>query len=203
MNDFAFTPAEAAAVTGLSVKTINKAIENGLVPTRLQRSGRTRKRYLNRAGLVCLQLEARGMSILPLQVRKNVFQKVIQSPRQTVIRESEAVLIDVKAARQTLAASLSDLRKATQMVARDPDIMRGTPIVRGTRIPVHLIVEMLDTGANVQEILEGYPSLTRESIRLAQLYVKAFPKRGRPPRRSRVRGGTRSQKALNAVKLTA
>lgn len=183
MAELVFTPTEAAAVTGLSIRAVNKAIENRLVSTRARSFGGTRKRYLDYAGLVCLQLEAKGLNSLPLQRRKHVFQQVIQSPRQTVIRESEAVLIDVRAAREALAISLSDLRKARQMIVRDPEILQGTPVVRGTRIPVYLIADMLGSGTSVQEILDGYPSLTEESVRLAQLYVRAFPKRGRPPRK--------------------
>jgi hypothetical protein len=37
--------------------------------------------------------------------------------------------------------------------------MRGMPVYRGTRIPVELIADMLNRGASVDEILEGYPAL--------------------------------------------
>jgi hypothetical protein len=53
--------------------------------------------------------------------------------------------------------------------------MRGTPVYRGTWIPVELIADMLNHGASIEEILEGYPALYREKIELAPLYVKAFP----------------------------
>jgi hypothetical protein len=61
--------------------------------------------------------------------------------------------------------------------------MRGTPIYRGTRIPVELIADMLNQGAGIEEILEGYPALDREKIEIAPLYVQAFPRRGRPAAR--------------------
>jgi uncharacterized protein (DUF433 family) len=70
------------------------------------------------------------------------------------------------------------------MVESDPEIMRGAPVYRGTRIPVHAIADMLSQGATVAEILEGYPALTREKAELAPMYVKAFPRRGRPVMRS-------------------
>ena len=59
--------------------------------------------------------------------------------------------------------------------------MRGTPVYRGTRIRIDLVADMLDQGASVEEILDGYPTLDREKIELAPLYMKAFPHRGRPP----------------------
>ena len=40
--------------------------------------------------------------------------------------------------------------------------------------------DMLSQGAKPQEILDGYPSLNREKVELAPLYVQAFPRRGRP-----------------------
>jgi uncharacterized protein (DUF433 family) len=66
------------------------------------------------------------------------------------------------------------------MVVSNPEIMRGTPIFRGTRIPVDLVATMSTQGGGVEEILEGYPSLSREQVELAPLYVAAFPRRGRP-----------------------
>jgi len=62
--------------------------------------------------------------------------------------------------------------------------MRGTPVFKGTRIPVDLVADMLAGGATVEEILEGYPSLDKERIAIAPLYVLAFPRRGRPARRA-------------------
>jgi uncharacterized protein (DUF433 family) len=62
--------------------------------------------------------------------------------------------------------------------------MRGAPVYRGTRIPVHAIADMLSQRATIVEILEGYPVLTREKVELAPMYIKAFPRRGRPVIRS-------------------
>jgi hypothetical protein len=48
---------------------------------------------------------------------------------------------------------------------------------------VDLVADMLAQGATVEEILEGYPTLTRGRIIMAPLYLRAFPRRGRPSRR--------------------
>jgi uncharacterized protein (DUF433 family) len=69
------------------------------------------------------------------------------------------------------------------MIVSDPEIMRGTPVYRGTRIPVDLIADMLSQGATPEEILAGYPALDREKVELSPLYVQAFPRRGRPASR--------------------
>jgi uncharacterized protein (DUF433 family) len=70
------------------------------------------------------------------------------------------------------------------MVVEDPEILRGTPIIRATRIPVHDVASLVDAGTPVQEILEIYPSLTPSQIELASIYAKANPQRGCPRRRN-------------------
>ncbi len=46
----------------------------------------------------------------------------------------------------------------------NPDVCNGRPVVRGTRITVQTILEFLGAGDSVEEILEEYPSLTREDV---------------------------------------
>ena len=58
--------------------------------------------------------------------------------------------------------------------------MGGDPVFRGTRVPVHMIAELVAKGSTAAELLEGYPRLTAEVIRLASVYAAAYPLRGRP-----------------------
>ena len=44
-----------------------------------------------------------------------------------------------------------------------PDICNGRPVIAGTRIPVQTIMEFLGAGDSIDEVLEAYPSLKRES----------------------------------------
>lgn len=46
----------------------------------------------------------------------------------------------------------------------DPDICNGKPIIAGTRISVQTVMEFLGAGDSIEEILEEYPSLSREDI---------------------------------------
>jgi uncharacterized protein (DUF433 family) len=89
-----------------------------------------------------------------------------------------------------LKGATSSYGKAHAMVVSDPEVMGGVPVIRGTRIPVRLVVEMRLQGASVEEILEGYPSLTRDRISLAELYARAHPRRG-PKAQTRLPRGTR------------
>lgn len=49
----------------------------------------------------------------------------------------------------------------------DPEILAGKPVVRDTRIPVYLILNLLGHGYSVERITQAYPALTPDDIRAA------------------------------------
>ena len=53
----------------------------------------------------------------------------------------------------------------------NPKIMMGKPVIRGTRIPVEIILRKLGEGATESELLDAYPKLTREDLRAAMLFA--------------------------------
>ena len=56
-------------------------------------------------------------------------------------------------------------------IAIDPKIMLGKPVIRGTRIPVELILRKLGEGATQQDLLDAYPQLKKEDIHAAMIYA--------------------------------
>ena len=55
----------------------------------------------------------------------------------------------------------------------DPKVCNGKPVIRGTRIPVTLILERLAEGESWAKILTNYPELKREDIHDALMYARA------------------------------
>ena len=51
-----------------------------------------------------------------------------------------------------------------------PDICNGQPMVEGTRITVHTVLEFLAAGDSVQDVLEEYPALTEDDVRACIAY---------------------------------
>ena len=49
----------------------------------------------------------------------------------------------------------------------NPRICNGKPVIKGTRIPISVILELIAEGKSWQAILDGYPELTREDIHTA------------------------------------
>jgi uncharacterized protein (DUF433 family) len=54
------------------------------------------------------------------------------------------------------------------------DVMMGKPCLKGTRIPVYLVLEKLGAGETTEDILAAYPQLTKDHIRAALQYAAAL-----------------------------
>jgi uncharacterized protein (DUF433 family) len=182
MDVLEFTPAQASALANLPLPAVHKVIERRLIRPRRLRTGHSIQRMLSREQVLYLRLEAEGVRLLPLTARRAIAKKIESFPGidAVFLTEGSALVIHVKSVRLELDQELKKLERAARAVVTDPEIMRGTPVYRGTRIPVELIADMLTQGASPEEILEGYPALDRDKVDLAPLYVQAFPRRGRP-----------------------
>ena len=53
----------------------------------------------------------------------------------------------------------------------DPEILSGKPVIKGTRIPVYLVIELLANGMSEKEILLQYPTLIKADIKAALVYA--------------------------------
>jgi uncharacterized protein (DUF433 family) len=58
-----------------------------------------------------------------------------------------------------------------ERVTFDPDILAGKPVIRGTRVAVELVLELLAAGQSEADILDDYPGLTREDILACLAYA--------------------------------
>lgn len=56
-------------------------------------------------------------------------------------------------------------------IMADPDVLSGKPVVRGTRLAVEFLVDLLAEGWDEAEILANYPGLTGEDIRACLAYA--------------------------------
>jgi uncharacterized protein (DUF433 family) len=65
-------------------------------------------------------------------------------------------------------------RLMLERISINPNVCHGQACIKGTRIPVYLIVQMLANGDTVDELLEDYPSITREDILACLAYAGAL-----------------------------
>ena len=66
---------------------------------------------------------------------------------------------------------MSDLEMLTRITS-DPDILSGKPVIRGTRLSVEFILNLLAHGSSIESILEEYQGLTGEDIKACLLFAK-------------------------------
>ncbi|MBV9509865.1 MAG: DUF433 domain-containing protein [Caulobacteraceae bacterium] len=181
-----YTPAEAAAVSGLALKAVNNVIDKRILEVAKPPAAGKRaiRRYLTRNHLLCLRLEYGLAGRLPLERRQGLFREVAARPDAKLLKADDLLFVDVGAARREVSARVRDLDEAERLIHVDKETLGGEPVFRGTRIPAYAIAVMLDVGADVDEILAGYPKLDRRKLELARLWAAAHPRRGRPKRLS-------------------
>lgn len=50
------------------------------------------------------------------------------------------------------------------LITSTPSILGGTPVFRGTRVPVQTLIEYLEGGQTIDEFLDGFPTVSREQV---------------------------------------
>ena len=50
------------------------------------------------------------------------------------------------------------------VISCSPDVMGGTPVLAGTRVPVQTLLDYLEAGDSIDEFLAGFPSVSREQV---------------------------------------
>jgi uncharacterized protein (DUF433 family) len=64
------------------------------------------------------------------------------------------------------------MTETSSVISSDPDILGGTPVFLGTRVPVRTLLDYLEAGDSLADFLEDFPSVTREqavtTLRLAK-----------------------------------
>lgn len=53
---------------------------------------------------------------------------------------------------------------SSHVVSCAPDVMGGTPVFAGTRVPVQTLIDYIEAGDSIDDFLEGFPSVTRDQV---------------------------------------
>jgi uncharacterized protein (DUF433 family) len=59
------------------------------------------------------------------------------------------------------------------LIVRDPRVCGGEPVIRGTRVTLRTVLASLAEGANIQELLEDFPTLTEDHVRAVIAFAVA------------------------------
>jgi len=63
------------------------------------------------------------------------------------------------------------MEELLERVVIDPNVLAGKPVIKGTRIPVYLIIELIASGMTVRNVLKEYPELNEDDVKAALLYA--------------------------------
>lgn len=181
------TTTEAAIAAGVSVPQINRIIDEKILPEDLYSTSPTRSLRTDAALLIAFYFETADW------LTTNARLEAIRNARTHCSTWDEWK--DCTVGDHYLTIRFSDLWKAVDerlhrlskahgMVVEDPEILSGTPVIRGTRIPVHDVAAQAEAGVPIKEILDTYPRLNAAQVELASVYARAVPQRGRPRRLS-------------------
>ena len=182
------TTNEAAIVAGVTVANINRVIDRKILPKKLysMSQGRTVRKdacvwiafYFETADL--LTSAARVKTIRDALMHNHSWLEL----KDCRVEESRTVQVNFLHIWKDVERRLNQLKEAQAMVIEDSEILQGTPIIKGTRIPLFDVASLVDSGTAIEEILKIYPRLKKSQIELASIYAKANPQRGRPKRRT-------------------
>lgn len=188
IEERAFTPGEAAVVSGVAVKTVHREIDQGPLKSRQKKPGR--KRSLREEDLFYLAV-AKGLDTRLVQLtsagKDQLHDAIVRYCRKRGSAKREFPLLgsnlslDLTRVLEDVRSRVERLERARRLVVEDPEIRGGEPCIRGTRIGVYEVANMLERGGSEEEILEGYPSLKRPQLELARIFSQAYPRKGRPP----------------------
>jgi len=193
---------EAAVVAGVSLRDVNRMIDERILPETLVSLDDGRHVLPAACTLIAFYVESarRLTSEERLFAIRSAEPRLRRWDRATTkallkgdwIVRDDFLTIDLRPFFERFIQRLARLDSARELVTICDDIMGGTPVIDGTRIPVHDVAAAMASGVSAKDLLEDYPSLTPEKLELAALYAAANPLRGRPrPLVSRLPRGTR------------
>lgn len=181
---------EAAVVARVSLRDVNRAIDERILPEALFSIDNGRYVLAGACLFISFYFESakRLTSEERLLAIKKMGPKLASSrklPWASLLLDDwtvhdEFLTIDLKPFLRSTSERLSDLEAARAMVTSSDEILSGTPVISNTRVPVYDVAASLTAGHPVERILEAYPSINEENVRLAGIYAEANPLRGRP-----------------------
>jgi uncharacterized protein (DUF433 family) len=174
------TRREAAEIGRVPLNAIDKAIEQGVVKPK-----RSKGKPLLPAHEVALLVLLRQIDVaLPAKAKARLRKWLAHLQPLAVGSElalSEALRIAMtEDVAQTIERAESYTRLRDLYIERNPAVMGGEAVIKGTRVPVRTIASLIEMGETHEVLREDYPHIPEEAYSVAVLWAHANPRRGRP-----------------------
>jgi uncharacterized protein (DUF433 family) len=199
MSTVEFSLTEAAAIGELPPEVIRTALEKARMPlSRKHRVGKAVRHGFSIDDVFLLKLLAEFPFPLPKNDKVALKTLLTRGARRAGPWRTEGpdlvfssgdmtIVVECKALRDRLRENAAAFQWGRNHTVSALDILNGTPVFRGTRIPVDHIGELLRKGISNQEILEDFPQLCPSDLAYAKLHVRLGARPGRPRKRLQLR----------------
>lgn len=178
------TPAEAAVVAGVSIRDVHRVIDEHILPERLYEVREARLFRRDACVYIAFYFETAQQLTSAMRQRAIALACRHSSGKRSMRVVRDAFLsIDFVPFWTGVEKRLRRLNAARAQVSTDDQILSGTPVIKGTRVPIYDVAASVAAGCPVETILSAYPSLNRDQVGLAALFAQANPPRGRPRQR--------------------
>jgi uncharacterized protein (DUF433 family) len=185
---------EIAEISGVSLSAVNKALEQRVAKARRSR-GRTLLAADEAAALALLSELPISLSIkLKREVRNWIVKRNPAKAEEFELSRALRIAMTENAA-DVAKRAFDYVRLREQYVETDPGRMGGTPVIRGTRVPVRTLAQLVEGGESPKALKEDYPHIPEEAYDVAVLWAKGNPRRGRPTGQHRTRSAGRTAAA--------
>ncbi len=179
------TASEAAVVSGVSVRDVHRMIDEHILPDRFFNTQEARSFTSDACVFIAFYFGA--ASRLTSEERQRTIALASEHfskwRSESRIVRNGFLTIDFSPFLKSVDERLLRLGAARAQVCVDEEILGGTPVIKGTRVPVYDIAASYAAGIPMERILSSYPSLKPEQVEFAALFAEANPQRGRPRER--------------------
>ena len=63
------------------------------------------------------------------------------------------------------------MEELLERITVDPNVLAGKPVIKGTRIPIYLIIQLIASDMTIKDVLKEYPELKEDDVKAALLYA--------------------------------
>jgi uncharacterized protein (DUF433 family) len=183
-------PTEAAVVARVALRDVNRAIDERILPEAFLSLDDGRRIAATACALISFYFDSAERltseeRLFAIREAGSRLHRLRARALASLVEEDWTVrddflTIDLAPFVRRTKERMDRLAAARELAVSDPDTLGGTPVIRGTRVPVYDVAASVAAGLPMDRILAAYPSLDAGKVELAAIYAEANPARGRP-----------------------
>jgi len=177
---------ETANLSGVTYSAVEKAVESKVIRV-INDDGTVRgasRRFLPlRAVAYFAAIKEARLVDLPLRHKRKIWAELSRLEEVALgpVEFSPGTSLDIeRLAARTFKTAIEYKRARDSYIVSDPDILGGTPVIKGTRLTVYSIAGRLQNGEDIEDLMADYPSIPRAAFAAADVFARTHPLRGRP-----------------------